>query len=74
MAYQKFNKDKVANIKMGQFYDHQTMLQESAALSKEESKDIEINMLRESMVTHARSENTASTNILRKQKYLNESR
>ena len=73
MAYQKFNKDKAINIKMGQYFDNNTLLQESAALTREESKDIEMNMLRESMSSYAKSDATASSNVMKRQKYLNES-
>jgi hypothetical protein len=73
MAYQKFNRDKALNIRMGQHYDNQTLLEESAALTQEENKDIEINMLRESMTSYVKAENAANNNVMRRQKYLNES-
>lgn len=73
MAYQKFNKDKAINIKMGQYYDNQTMLEESAALTQEENKDIEINMLRESISSSVKNDNVTNNSIMRRQKYLNES-
>ena len=73
MTYQKFNKDKVNNIKMGQHYDNESILQESAALTREESKDIEVNMLRESMSSYVKKDRLANTTIMSRQKYLNES-
>jgi hypothetical protein len=73
MAYQKFNRDKAINIKMGQYHDNRTLLEESAALTKEESKDIEVNMLRESMSNYVKSDNATNNSIMRRQKYLNES-
>lgn len=73
MAYQKFNKHKEINIKMGQHYDNVTLLQESAALKEEENRELEINMLRESMSHYIKADNAQSNNIMRKQKYLNES-
>ena len=73
MAYQKFNRDRAANIKMGQYYDNDTLLQESAALTKEETKDIEINMLRESMSSYVKAESNANNSVMKRQRYLNES-
>jgi len=71
MAYQKFNRDKAANIKMGQFYDNSMLLQEAAALTKEENKDIEINMLRETIANLHKAEAVPNT-VAKRQKYLNE--
>jgi hypothetical protein len=73
MTYSKFNRDKAANIKMGQFFDNHSILEESAALTREENKEIELNMLRESIAVRAKAETSASNNVMRKQKYLNES-
>lgn len=73
MTYTKYNKDKSANIRMGQLSDKQTMLQESAALTLEESKDLEMNMLRESVSKYIKIENENNNSVLRRQKYLNES-
>jgi hypothetical protein len=72
MAYQKFNRDKAANIKMGQFFDNSTLLQESAALTREENKEIEINMLRESIINANRAD-SVPVSVAKRQKYLNES-
>ena len=72
MSNQKFNRDQASNIKMGQYYDNTVLLQESAALKKEESKDIEVNMLRESMSQYAKADTATNNNVMRKQRYLNE--
>jgi len=73
MAAQKFNRDKAINIKAGQYFDNKILLEESLALTKEENKDLEINMLRESMSSYVKADTISRNNVMKKQKYLNES-
>lgn len=72
MTYTKYNKDKSANIRMGEFFENKTLLEESADFEKDQSGDSEINMLRESMTSVNRAID-ANRNVIKRQKYLNES-